>query len=115
MCNCHLRWLNAYLREKKIETSGVRCVGPRHMAKRKFGVFSDRRFRCRSKDSYSFEKKQCILFFPLDRKEYLQTSYSIRCAIRCPKGCICHRTTVICRGLQLKEIPKDIPIFTTAL
>ncbi len=48
ICDCHLRWLNAYLREKQIETSGVRCAGPRRMAKRKFGVLNDRRFRCRS-------------------------------------------------------------------
>ncbi|CAF1126727.1 unnamed protein product [Rotaria sordida] len=97
ICDCHLRWLNAYLREKTIETSGVRCAGPRRMAKRKFGVLNDRRFRCRN------------------RMEYEQTAYSTQCEIQCPKGCTCDGTTVICRGLQLQEIPNDIPPFTTAL
>ncbi|CAF3326924.1 unnamed protein product [Rotaria socialis] len=97
ICDCHLRWLNAYLREKKIETSGVRCAGPRRMAKRKFGVLNDRRFRCRS------------------RIEFEQTAYSNQCEVQCPKGCTCDGTTVICRGLQLQEIPNDIPAFTTAL
>ncbi|CAF3549950.1 unnamed protein product [Adineta steineri] len=97
ICDCHLRWLNAYLREKQIETSGVRCAGPRRMAKRKFGVLNDRRFRCRN------------------RMEYEQTTYSAQCGVQCPKGCTCDGTTVICRGLQLQEIPNDIPPFTTIL
>jgi len=47
--------------------------------------------------------------------EYEQTAYAAQCEIQCPKGCKCHRTTVICRGLQLQEIPNDIPVFTTVL
>ncbi|CAF1204795.1 unnamed protein product [Adineta steineri] len=97
ICDCHLRWLNAYLREKQIETSGVRCAAPRRMIKRKFGVLNDRRFRCRN------------------RMEYEQTAYVAQCEIQCPKGCTCHKTTVICRGLQLQAIPNDIPAFTTIL
>ncbi|CAF1267962.1 unnamed protein product, partial [Adineta ricciae] len=97
ICDCHLRWLNAYLREKQIETSGVRCAGPRRMAKRKFGVLNDRRFRCRN------------------RMEFEQTAYSAQCGVQCPKGCTCDGTAVSCRGLQLQEIPSDIPPFTTAL
>ncbi len=114
ICDCHLRWLNAYLREKQIETSGVRCAGPRRMAKRKFGVLNDRRFRCRSLFSILSPKLHHFLF-KLDRMEYEQTAYSAQCGIQCPKGCTCDGTTVICRGLQLQEIPNDIPSFTTAL
>ena len=55
ICDCHLRWLNSYLHEKQIETSGVRCAGPRRMAKRRFGVLHDRRFRCRSKENHMQE------------------------------------------------------------
>ncbi len=47
--------------------------------------------------------------------EYEQTSYSAQCGVQCPKGCTCDGTTVTCRGLQLQEIPSDIPPFTTAL
>jgi hypothetical protein len=64
------------------------------MAKRKFGVLDDRKFRCR---------------------RYKQTAYTSQCQIQCPKGCTCDKTTVICRGLQLQEIPNDIPAFTTVL
>lgn len=56
------------------------------MAKRKIGILNDRRFQCRNN----------------------QTVY-------CPKGCICQKTIVRCRGLQLQEIPNDIPTFTTVL
>jgi hypothetical protein len=47
--------------------------------------------------------------------EYEQTAYSAQCGVQCPKGCTCDGTTVICRGLQLHEIPSDIPSFTTVL
>ncbi len=47
--------------------------------------------------------------------EYEQTAHSAQCGVQCPKGCTCDGTTVICRGLQLQEIPNDIPTFTTAL
>lgn len=112
ICDCHLRWMNAYLRDKQIETSGVRCAGPRRMAKRKFGVLDDRRFRCRSSFNHHLIT---LLFLPLDRMEYEQTAYSAQCGVQCPKGCTCDGTTVICRGLQLQEIPSDIPAFTTVL
>ncbi|CAF1141757.1 unnamed protein product [Rotaria sp. Silwood1] len=97
ICDCHLRWLNTYLREKQIETSGVRCAGPRRMAKQKFGILKDQKFRCQN------------------RMKYLQILNTAQCEIECPKGCKCDRTTVICRGLQLQEIPHDIPAFTTTL
>lgn len=47
--------------------------------------------------------------------EYEQTAHSTQCGVQCPKGCTCDGTTVICRGLQLQEIPQDIPLYTTAL
>ncbi len=84
------------------------------MAKRKFGVLNDRRFRCRSLFSI-LQNFIFYLFENLDRMEYEQTAYSAQCGVQCPKGCTCDGTTVICRGLQLQEIPNDIPPFTTAL
>lgn len=107
--------MNAYLREKQIETSGVRCAGPRRMAKRKFGVLNDRRFRCRSSFKHFLRTHPSFLFPYLDRMEYEQTAYSAQCGVQCPKGCTCDGTTVTCRGLQLQEIPSDIPPFTTVL
>jgi hypothetical protein len=59
-------------------------------------------------------KLLCFLF-QLDRHEYEQTAYSAQCGVQCPKGCTCDGTTVTCRGLQLQEIPSDIPQFTTVL
>jgi hypothetical protein len=50
-----------------------------------------------------------------DRMEYEQTAYSAQCGVQCPKGCTCEGTTVTCRGLQLQEIPSDIPPYTTVL
>ncbi|CAF5223304.1 unnamed protein product, partial [Rotaria magnacalcarata] len=97
LCDCHIRWLNAYLREKQIETSGVRCARPRRMAKQKFGVLKDQRFRCQN------------------RMQYLQSANNAQCEIECPTRCTCAKTTVTCRGLQLREIPNDIPKFTTEL
>ncbi|CAF4205393.1 unnamed protein product [Rotaria socialis] len=97
LCDCHIRWLNAYLREKQIETSGVRCARPRRMAKQKFGVLKDQRFRCQN------------------RMQYLQSANNAQCEIECPTRCTCASTAVTCRGLQLREIPNDIPKFTTEL
>jgi len=64
---------------------------------------------------YKKKKKLHIFLFKLDRIEYDQTAHSAQCGVQCPKGCTCDGTTVICRGLQLQEIPNDIPPFTTAL
>lgn len=33
----------------------------------------------------------------------------------CPATCHCERTTVDCSGRNLKEIPRDIPLYTTEL
>jgi hypothetical protein len=60
-------------------------------------------------------KKNIFFLFQSDRMEYEQTAYIAQCRIQCPKGCTCDGTTVICRGLQLTEIPSDIPAFTTSL
>lgn len=53
--------------------------------------------------------------FLSDRMQYLQTSNIAQCKIECPSGCTCEKTTVICRRLQLQQIPNDIPVFTTEL
>jgi slit 2 len=35
--------------------------------------------------------------------------------LECPAVCHCERTTVDCSGRGLKEIPRDIPLYTTEL
>lgn len=35
--------------------------------------------------------------------------------LECPAVCQCDRTTVDCSGRGLKEIPRDIPLYTTEL
>ena len=47
--------------------------------------------------------------------EYRLTAQNAQCGMPCPRECKCDGTIVICRGLQLQEIPSDIPPFTTAL
>ena len=72
--------MNAYLREKQIETSGVRCAGPRRMAKRKFGVLNDRRFRCRSKFDHLLSSS--LLPLVSSRSNGIRTN-SIQCTMWC--------------------------------
>jgi slit protein 2 len=38
-----------------------------------------------------------------------------RVEFECPAACTCDRTTVDCSGKGLKEIPRDIPLYTTEL
>jgi Leucine rich repeat N-terminal domain len=49
--------------------------------------------------------------------EELRTKYAGECRIdaECPAACTCDRTTVDCSGRGLKEIPKDVPLYTTEL
>ena len=50
-----------------------------------------------------------------DRIEFERTAAIARCETPCPKGCTCDGTVVVCRALQLHDIPRDIPLLTTAL
>lgn len=52
----------------------------------------------------------------LGTEEY-RTRYAGECRIdtECPAACHCDRTTVDCSGRGLKEIPRDVPLYTTEL
>lgn len=46
-----------------------------------------------------------------------RTRFAGECRIdtECPASCHCERTTVDCSARGLKEIPRDIPLYTTEL
>lgn len=54
--------------------------------------------------------------FILGVDEY-RTRFAGECRIdtECPASCHCERTTVDCSARGLKEIPRDIPLYTTEL
>lgn len=58
----------------------------------------------------------CLINFSLGQEEY-RTRYAGECLIdnACPSGCTCDGTVVDCSGKSLKEIPRDIPLYTTEL
>lgn len=53
----------------------------------------------------------------LPGQEDFRTRYAGECLIdnACPSGCSCDGTIVDCSGRGLKEIPRDIPLYTTEL
>lgn len=55
--------------------------------------------------------------FAVSGQEEFRTRYAGECLIdnACPNGCTCDGTTVDCSGKGLKEIPRDIPLYTTEL
>ncbi|XP_037915556.1 protein slit isoform X1 [Hermetia illucens] len=96
ICDCNLRWLADYLHKNPIETSGARCDAPKRMHRRRIEALRDEKFKCT--DEY-------------------RTKYAGECRIdiECPAACHCDRTTVDCSARGLKEIPRDIPLYTTEL
>lgn len=97
ICDCNLRWLAEYLhRNPGIETSGARCETPKRMQRRRIEALRDEKFKC---------------------VEDFRTRYAGDCLIdsACPSGCTCDNTIVDCSARGLKEIPKDIPMYTTEL
>ncbi|XP_025828902.1 protein slit isoform X2 [Agrilus planipennis] len=96
ICDCNLRWLAEYLHKNPIETSGARCDTPKRMQRRRIETLKDEKFKC---------------------QEEFRTKYAGECLIdnACPNGCSCDGTIVDCSGRGLKEIPKDIPLYTTEL
>lgn len=53
ICDCNLRWLNAYLRDHPIETSGAKCESPKRAQKRKIDALRDN-FKCKGKHDLDF-------------------------------------------------------------
>lgn len=53
----------------------------------------------------------------LGQDELFRSKYVGECMvdIECPADCSCDGTTVDCSGRNLKEIPRDIPLYTTEL
>lgn len=49
ICDCNLRWLNAYLHAHPIETSGAKCESPKRAQKRKIDSMRDDKFKCKGK------------------------------------------------------------------
>ncbi|KAK5650601.1 hypothetical protein RI129_001630 [Pyrocoelia pectoralis] len=96
ICDCNLRWLAEYLHRNPIETSGARCDTPKRMQRRRIESLKDEKFKC---------------------QEEFRTRYAGECLIdnACPSGCTCDGTNVDCSGRGLKEIPRDIPLYTTEL
>lgn len=96
ICDCNLRWLAEYLHRNPIETSGARCDTPKRMQRRRIEALKDEKFKC---------------------VEEFRTRLAGECLIdsACPSGCSCEGTLVDCSAKGLKEIPKDIPMYTTEL
>lgn len=96
ICDCNLRWLAEYIHRNPIETSGARCETPKRMQRRRIEALRDEKFKC---------------------IEEFRTRFAGDCLIdsACPSGCSCDGTVVDCSARGFKEIPKDIPMYTTEL
>lgn len=115
ICDCNLRWLAEYLHKNPIETSGARCESPKRMHRRRIEALRDDKFKC--KWNCSCLGLKLINLFCIEGSEEQQTRASGECRVEleCPAQCHCDRTTVDCSGRGLKEIPRDIPLYTTEL
>ncbi|GFG30556.1 hypothetical protein Cfor_10839, partial [Coptotermes formosanus] len=98
ICDCNLRWLAEYLHRNPIETSGARCDTPKRMQRRRIEALKDEKFKCKGVEEF-------------------RTRLAGECLIdsACPSECSCEGTLVDCSARGLKEVPKDIPIYTTEL
>ncbi|CAG9832668.1 unnamed protein product [Diabrotica balteata] len=98
ICDCNLKWLAEYLHKNPIETSGARCETPKRMQRRRIESLKDEKFKCKGQEEF-------------------RTKFAGECLIdnACPSGCSCDGTIVDCSGRELKEIPRDIPLYTTEL
>nr|XP_018908072.1 PREDICTED: protein slit isoform X2 [Bemisia tabaci] len=94
ICDCNLRWLAEYLHQNPIETSGVRCESPKKMMRRRIEALRDEKFKCTEERTFHGD---CMI----ERA--------------CPTNCSCDGTIVDCSARGLKEVPKDIPAYTTEL
>ncbi|XP_055372509.1 protein slit isoform X2 [Condylostylus longicornis] len=97
ICDCNLRWLADYLHKNPIETSGARCDAPKRMHRRRIELLRDEKFKCTNEEYRTKNAGECKI------------------DADCPAACHCHRTTVDCSARGLKEIPRDIPLYTTEL
>lgn len=47
ICDCNLRWLPQYLEKYPVETSGVRCLTPRRVKRKKISQLKSDKFKCK--------------------------------------------------------------------
>lgn len=55
---------------------------------------------------------------PIGSHDDYSSKFNAECraeTLECPAGCQCEKTTVDCSHRGLKEIPRDIPLYTTEL
>ncbi|EEC07318.1 slit protein, putative [Ixodes scapularis] len=98
ICDCNLRWLATYLHQYPVETSGARCESPKRMHRRRLTLLGDSKFKCKGSEEHRTRLAgDCIV----DRD--------------CPESCVCEGTIVDCSRKSLREIPSDLPTFTTEL
>ena len=120
ICDCNLRWLADYLQQNPIETSGARCESPKRMYRRRFELINDEKFKCRLFMAFYISIIHVLyshLFHVYTGVDDPKVKYAGECRndIECPAACHCDRTTVDCSARGLKDIPRDIPLYTTEL
>lgn len=125
ICDCNLRWLADYLHKNPIETSGARCDAPKRMHRRRIEALRDEKFKCKYCSSpfgwnitaamKSDERWWARILIFAGNNDYRTRDVSCRVDTECPAACHCERTTVDCSARGLKEIPRDIPLYTTEL
>ncbi|RWS18005.1 protein slit-like protein [Dinothrombium tinctorium] len=98
ICDCNLKWLASYLQKHPIETSDARCDGPRRIQRRRITALDPSKFKCLG-------------------SEEVRTRNAGNCLVdkECPTSCVCEGTIVDCSQKNLREIPEDIPLFTSEL
>ncbi|CAG5123894.1 unnamed protein product, partial [Candidula unifasciata] len=98
ICDCNLKWLPQYLEKYPVETSGVRCLTPRRVKRKKVSQLKPDKFKCKG-------------------SEHHRTKNAGTCMIdyECPTECVCVGTTIDCSKRGLVDIPQDLPMYTTEL
>lgn len=88
------------------------------MHRKRIELLRDEKFKCECKWIFPvfFLLFSFYSFLNLGVDEY-RTRFAGECRIdtECPASCHCERTTVDCSARGLKEIPRDIPLYTTEL
>ncbi|XP_012937853.1 slit homolog 2 protein [Aplysia californica] len=98
ICDCNLKWLAHYLEKYPVETSGVRCLTPRRVRKKKISLLRPEKFRCKGSEEFRTKNAgNCMI----DRE--------------CPTDCVCTGTSVDCFQRGLEDIPAELPMYTTEL
>lgn len=102
MCDCHLKWLaELVLIRPSLDISDAKC----------FPV------RKRSKRTELMSRQQKLIDLSVEKHFKCSPSEDSDKEVvnRCPQHCTCEQTVVDCSNRQLKDMPKDVPIFATEL